>query len=251
MRILSIGNSFSQDATKYLVALAKEAGVEVETVNLYIGGCTLYTHVKNLRAAAKAYSYELNGDPTAESVSINEIVEEGGFDVITLQQASHYSGIEATYHPYLEELASYLREKAPEAKLYIHETWSYDPASTHDGFPMYSCDSGLMYERVSACYRAAAKAIDAGFLPVGDGVELLRKTALFAPGTGKYAVNRDGFHLSIPYGRVFASLVWAEKLCGIDARKSTFVPQSRFGLADAEAMVLLREKAHEVCAEEA
>ena len=74
MRILSIGNSFSQDATKYLTAIAKEAGVEVETVNLYIGGCSLYTHAKNLRAAAQAYSYELNGDPTAESVSINEIV---------------------------------------------------------------------------------------------------------------------------------------------------------------------------------
>lgn len=249
MRILSIGNSFSQDATKYLTAIAKEAGVEVETVNLYIGGCSLYTHAKNLRAAAQAYSYELNGDPTAESVSINEIVEEGGWDVITLQQASHYSGIAETYHPYLEELAAYLREKAPQARLYIHETWAYDPASTHDGFPVYACDTQQMYRRVSACYRSAAQTIDAGFLPVGDGVELLRQTALFAPGTGKYTINRDGFHLSIPYGRVFAALIWCEILLGIDARKSTFVPKSRNGLADAEAMALLRQKAHEVCAQ--
>ena len=39
MNILSIGNSFSQDAQKWLHKLAAGNGVEMDTVNLYIGGC--------------------------------------------------------------------------------------------------------------------------------------------------------------------------------------------------------------------
>ena len=48
MRILAIGNSFSQDAFKYLHKVAEAAGKEVTTVNLYIGGCTLERHWNNV-----------------------------------------------------------------------------------------------------------------------------------------------------------------------------------------------------------
>ena len=38
MKILSIGNSFSDDAQRYLRAIAASEGVEIETLNLCIGG---------------------------------------------------------------------------------------------------------------------------------------------------------------------------------------------------------------------
>ena len=69
MRILSIGNSFSQDATWYLHEIAEAGGREAETWNLYIGGCSLYRHAKNLRGALKEYSLEINGQGTAEAIS--------------------------------------------------------------------------------------------------------------------------------------------------------------------------------------
>ena len=105
IRILSIGNSFSTDATRYLWEIASAMGCEVETVNLYIGGCSLYTHVKHLRSGARAYSYERNGCHMAEEASIPETLKAGPWDFVTLQQASHYSGLPQTYHPFLEELA--------------------------------------------------------------------------------------------------------------------------------------------------
>ena len=46
MKILSIGNSFSQDAQRYLHALAKADGENFKTVNLYIG----------VRASGRDYS---------------------------------------------------------------------------------------------------------------------------------------------------------------------------------------------------
>ena len=246
MRILSIGNSFSQDATWYLHAIASAAGGEIETWDLYIGGCSLYRHAKNLRGALREYSLEVNGQGTAEGVSINDMVAMGGWDAVTLQQASHYSGLPETYEPFLGELAAYLRENAPEAKLYIHETWAYDPRSVHDGFPIYEMRSDLMYEKLRNAYRSAAERIGAGFLPVGDGIEALRRTELFAPGTGKYPVNRDGFHLSVPYGREFAGYIWCETLLGLDVRGNAFRPASAYGADDPEAYRVMQEVAHEI-----
>ena len=53
-------------------------------------------------------------------------VNDDDWDVITLQQASHFSGVEETYFPYVETLAAFVRERHPRAKLFINETWAYE-----------------------------------------------------------------------------------------------------------------------------
>ena len=58
VRILAIGNSFSEDAVEqHLYDLAKEEGVPVIIGNMYIGGCSLERHVNNARNDAPAYRY--------------------------------------------------------------------------------------------------------------------------------------------------------------------------------------------------
>lgn len=59
LKILAIGNSFSQDSTTYLYDLAKSGGVELKVVNLYIGGCSLETHWNNIVENKKDYEYQL------------------------------------------------------------------------------------------------------------------------------------------------------------------------------------------------
>ncbi len=47
LRILAIGNSFSDDGTEYLPGLLEAAGIHnVIVARLYIGGCTLQRHCK-------------------------------------------------------------------------------------------------------------------------------------------------------------------------------------------------------------
>ena len=58
IRLLSVGNSFSQDAHRCLHDIAAAAGVEVECVNLYIGGCSLEQHWQNVQSGEPAYEYE-------------------------------------------------------------------------------------------------------------------------------------------------------------------------------------------------
>ncbi len=64
MYILSIGNSFSKDAQRYLHQIAKADGVDVHSFNLYIGGCSLSTHHKNMLSEERANTLEKNGVST-------------------------------------------------------------------------------------------------------------------------------------------------------------------------------------------
>ncbi len=69
MKILSIGNSFSQDAQKWLHKLARLNGFNVETANLYIGGCSLEKHWNNVVNDNEHYVLELNGSSTEQKIS--------------------------------------------------------------------------------------------------------------------------------------------------------------------------------------
>ena len=101
IKILSIGNSFSQDAQAYVHQIAASAGIETKVVNLYIGGCSLERHYNNIVENAAAYSYELNGKKIGRSVTIMEGLCEEDWDYVTMQQASHLSGLPAPTIPTL------------------------------------------------------------------------------------------------------------------------------------------------------
>ena len=110
MKVLSIGNSFSQDAQRYLHSIAKNNGVDLQTVNLYIGGCSLRTHYLNVLGDKQAYDLEFNGVSTGVKVSIRQVLESVEWDVITLQQVSNLSFNQESYSPYVQEVLSYVKK---------------------------------------------------------------------------------------------------------------------------------------------
>ncbi len=75
-----------------------------------------------MQESAQAYELQPNGEPVQQIVSIPQALSMGKWDVVTLQQASHYSGLPETFEPYLSELAAMVRETQPQAKLYFHQT---------------------------------------------------------------------------------------------------------------------------------
>ena len=52
LNLLAIGNSFSEDATRYLHDVARADGESIHAVNLYIGSCSLERHYKNMLHAS-------------------------------------------------------------------------------------------------------------------------------------------------------------------------------------------------------
>jgi len=216
MKILSIGNSFSQDAQRYLHRLALKEGVNMKTVNLYIGGCPLRTHYINILEDKVAYDFQFNGESTGLKVSIRQVLASDNWDYITLQQASHNSPSFDTYTVYLEEVADFVRMYCPKAKLLIHQTWAYETGSVKLANLERFATDAEMFAAVEECYDKAAKLIEAdGIIPAG-------KAMLTAAQTGIEKIHRDTYHASLGAGRYLLALTWFKYLTGRDISENAF-----------------------------
>ena len=208
MQVLAIGNSFSQDATAYLKKISEFGKGDITVVNLVIGGCSLSRHYSNMLSEEKAYSMEFNGQATGFYVSLDEALLSRDWDVVTIQQASHFSFKEESYQPYLDSLADYIRECCPQAKLYLHETWAYEEGSERL-FKVAKYETrNAMYNDLHAAYLKAAEDIKAdGFIPSGTLMQKLIEN-------GVTRLHRDSFHASYDIGRYALALLWFKKLTG-------------------------------------
>ncbi len=225
IKVLAIGNSFSDDARTYLPQIAASSGVELMIGNLYIGGCSLELHDKNASTDAPAYSYSKTGAPTREA-SIREALEEENWDFVTMQQASHFSGQYDTYQPYLTRLSEYVKKYAPQAEQLIHETWAYEIDSSHPGFAAYDRDQRKMYLQLRNAYDWAAASLGGlRVIPCGDAMQIARSNPLFDYASGRRSLCRDGFHASLTHGRYLLGLVWVETLTGLSLQNNAFVPK--------------------------
>lgn len=201
MKILAIGNSFSEDACRYIHKIAAADGKSFKTVNLYIGGCPLKTHYYNILENNAAYDFQFNGESTRLKVSIKQVLMSDDWDAVTFQQVSQAAPHFATYEPYLSALADYVRTYLPHTNFYMHQTWAYEADSErlkNAGFETPQ----KMLEHIRAAYQAAADRIGAcGIIPSGD--------AMFrALENGMETVHRDTFHASLGFGRYLLGLVW-------------------------------------------
>ena len=214
MRVVSIGNSFSQDAQRYINQIAKNYNERVDVINLYIGGCSLNTHYKNLVEDNQAYQLQFNGVNTDVKVSIRQALESCP-DVITLQQASKYSVDYKSYIPYLTELYNYAKKTCPNAKIFLHETWAYQDGSIKLEELNYSSFND-MFKDVKKAYKKAFKAFEFdGLLPSGSVMQTAIKLGL------EHSHN-DGLHASLGAGRYMLGLTWFKVLTGIDISKDKF-----------------------------
>ena len=226
MKILAIGNSFSQDAFSHLHQAAAAQNIDLEAVTLYIGGCSLERHWLNVETNAADYAYLRNGTDTGRMVSIQETLDEGGWDVISLQQASHDSGWMDSYEPFMEQLVDYLRREAPESKLMLHETWAYEHEAPHKSFGRYHRSKQEMHERLHNCYFTMAEKYQLPIIPSGEVICALRRHAEFDVLRGGHSLCRDGFHMSLGYGRYALACTWLHALCGVPVSGNMYVPQT-------------------------
>jgi hypothetical protein len=208
MKILAIGNSFSNDAMRYLHRIAESSGTDMKTVNLYIGGCPLSRHYVNMHNDATDYDFEFNGERTGIKASIKQALQSDVWDAVTLQQVSNQSVDYETYQPYLNSLAEYVRIHAPKAELIIHQTWAYEQGSARLTEEMGYSRHEDMFSDIKKAYEKAAEALGGvRIIPSGQVMENLIEAGLTK-------VHRDTFHASLGAGRYALGLVWYEILTG-------------------------------------
>ena len=215
MQILAIGNSFSQDAMRYLHEVAKADGVKLTTVNLYIGGCSLYRHFQNIMADNKAYAMEFNGQTTGFEASIKEALLTREWNAVTFQQVSGNSKNYNTFQPYLNELSAYTEKYAPKAKQYLHQTWAYEDESTRLVTEQGFATSADMFKEVENSYNLAKDEINAsGLIPSGELMLLMSQKGI--------KVHRDTFHASFGAARYGLALLWYGYFTGNDVMANKF-----------------------------
>lgn len=123
LRVFVIGNSFSNNATKYLPELVKEKGKLLEIGRAEIGSGSLQNHWDGVLA------FEANPtDPKGllyGGKSLKTLLMDGNWDVVSVQQYSLLSADESSYEPYATNLYDFIKKVQPKAKVVIHQTWAY------------------------------------------------------------------------------------------------------------------------------
>lgn len=226
VKILAIGNSFSEDAIEYyLYDLAKAGGYKIIIGNLYIGGAPLDLHWNNAKEDKASYNYRkinLTGKKEKRpNTSISYALADEKWDYISFQQASPKTGLYETYVEPLHLLYNYVKERAinPKVKYVFHQTWAYAQNSTHKGFASYDNNQMKMYHGIMNASGKVGKLIDIDLLiPAGTAIQNARTSFV---GDN---MCRDGYHLDLNIGRYTASCVWYEAIFQSSVIGNTFWP---------------------------
>lgn len=235
VRILAIGNSFSQDAVEqYLHELAEAEGISTIIGNMFIGGCSLERHVKNARDNAPAYAYRKIGTDGKKrekgKMSLETVLADEDWDYVSLQQASPFSGMYEMYEASLPELIEYVKARLPKkTKLMLHQTWAYASTSKHSGFKNYNCNQLTMYQAIADAVKKAAKVNKIKIvIPSGTAIQNARTSFI-----GDH-LNRDGYHLDVKVGRYTAACTWFERIFKHNVVGNPYAPE---GLDEARKAV--------------
>lgn len=240
IRILAIGNSFSEDAVEeHLYDIAKAEGVPVIIGNMYIGGCPLERHVNNAREDAPAYRYrkiDAEGEMiTIKNFSLSKSLKDEDWDYVSVQQSSPNSGLPETYEPWLDELIAYVASFVPDAEIVFHMTWAYDKDSKHKKFPTYDCDQDKMYNEIIKTVRSQTARVGIRtVIPAGTAIQNARTTPLVS------RITRDGYHMSKPHGRYIVACTWVEKILDRNVKGNPYCPEGM----TAEECRLAQKAAH-------
>lgn len=210
-KVLSIGNSFSEDAHTHLFDIAVSMGFEKDKIiiaNLYLPGASLSQHAQNLKLNLNSYDIQIyndEGKKVYNGYSLYDAILKEKWDYITLQQSSPLSGLNETCREDLDYLIEEIKRIKNYEKFKIgwHMTWAYDDDCTHPGFKNYNNSQKLMYEMIieNSIEIMKKKYIDF-LIPNGLVIQKFRDNSEFKEFT------RDGYHLNDVIGKYIAGLTF-------------------------------------------
>ncbi len=169
LHLFLIGNSFSQNATRYLHQIAADGGHGLVIGRAELGGSPLKRHWDHAEAA-EADSLDPKGRPY-NGKSLRMLLSNGTWDIVTIQQYSMHSADPTTYDPYARKLYEYIKALQPQAEVVFHQTWAY--RSDADGFGQVAEGQTAqtekeMWEKSRSAYHAKAAGLGVRVIPVGD-----------------------------------------------------------------------------------
>ena len=253
LKILTIGNSFTDSLTAYFKEVVESAGCVLTFDRANHGGCELRRHWSYMEFEERDLTVKMYQEPRVKS---RTILQREKWDIVSIQQASHESWDMDTYQPYANNICAHIRKYAPQAEIVIQQTWSYradDPRLMPGG--AWGFDQDGMYDRLTAAYQKLASEQKLRIIPTGYAVQLARKEQPFhfrnydpalletlhwpdlppQAGSlvgrifwhkntdGKLRIGRDTIHLN-ERGQYLQACVWFAFLYGRKTSEITYVP---------------------------
>lgn len=189
LTVLTIGNSFANNAAQYLGEIAEAAGREIIVGRANIGGASIERHLSEAdkfladREDPKAKAYGTSAvmnDPlstTGNRINLYEALTYRQWDVITVQQVSTQSYKPESFEPGLTRLLEYIQQTNPQARVLLHQIWAYRIDSPR--FATWGIDQQQMHQLVCEAYDLAAQRHGLEQLPVGDAFYFARQTPMW------------------------------------------------------------------------
>jgi len=230
-KILSIGNSFSEDTHWHLWQVARSYGIDVDQIivaNMYIGGAPLSTHRTYLASDAAVYRYEKYTGPIRTetmNAKLSDAIKDEAWDVITFQESSNLSGQSQHIEDTITVLASWAKSEStnPNVQIAWHMTWAYQQNSTHSGFAFYNHDQMTMLNSIIEMTQEKVFSNPYINFVIPTGIAIQNARTSFLGDT----LTMDGHHLSNPHGRYIGSLIVFKAITNFDVSEETitYAPQ--------------------------
>ena len=215
VKVLTIGNSFSENASAYATAIASNQGYDLTFAYLKVSSCTLDLHWQYAQENSAVYKFELTDstgrhtfndeDSTGvNGATIEEALEYTDWDIIVFQEGSTSAADYANYS-HLGDLIDYVQQYCPDAEIMLHEIWSWSS---------WAVDS---FDRIESAYhRASEEHGGLTIIPTGRAFEFAR-TAL---GDRSLLNASDNQHAN-EYGKFVAGACYVATIFGCDINDNT------------------------------
>ena len=226
LRVLAIGNSFTENATHYLSAIVDSAGIDRKKLGVYsitYAGARFSHWTETLHKDGMVEAARVAGVVSMRARgTLSEVVSQP-WDVIVIQQASDVSYKWKTFST-LEEYIPMILSLCPNKNVCLayQMPWSH----TLDEMPYVMTWNINCTQRLAETY-----GIDV-VIPVGTAIQLARETRL----NDSMYLTEDNWHLNAGMGQFIASCCWYESIIarcfGTTVLNNSACPKEEYSEAD-------------------
>ena len=245
LKVLDIGNSFTNDATDLLPLIAESSGSDVSNFclykairsnasfkswyNVYCDRDTAYTYRIEKVFGGLSANVSTGRGAKGDGSLFRKLLTDEQWDIIIIQP---YYGIgnSASREGYLNKFISVIKEHQPNAEIgfhIIHSLWDHHASNKE----------GSSYERwklVCSSTKSLQEEYGIDFIiPYGTAIENLRSSSL----NNEYDLTRDGLHLAYGLGRYTAACCYYESLITPRSGISVLGNSARYDAAQASSSI--------------
>ncbi len=239
LKVLTLGNSFSENAHSHLIQIMEAEGMEeVVLGNLVKSACDLSTHLSAAQTDYTTYMYSkftLGEERKVQpKFTVKKALQDEDWDLVILQQVSGKSGQPGTYGSTLTALMNFCKQYVKEdCKFGWHLTWAYEAGSTNASFANYGRNQMTMYNSIIGAVQSQIVPNEefVTIIPAGTAIQNTR-TSYFGD-----TLTADGYHLN-SFGSYIIGYSWYKTLTGATLTELKYVPDA-LNLSEADQKVVL------------